>query len=64
MRQGFHHIDKIDFIKIYLKAREEAITLDNITSTFRATGLILFNLKEVLTCLTIQLKTLHYQAAD
>jgi len=31
MRQGYHNIDKIDFIKIYPKARKEASTLGNIT---------------------------------
>jgi hypothetical protein len=48
MQQGYHHIDKIDFIKIYPKAHKEAFTLDNITKAFSATGLILFNPEEVL----------------
>jgi hypothetical protein len=48
MRQGYHHIDKINFIKIYPKAREEAFTPDNITKAFSATGLIPFNPEEVL----------------
>jgi hypothetical protein len=57
MQQGFHHIDKLDFIKIYPEAHKEAFTLDNIASAFRATGLILFNPEEVFDCFTIKLKT-------
>jgi hypothetical protein len=57
MRQGYHHINKIDFIKIYPKAHREAFTLGNITKAFSATGLIPFNPEEVLGWFTIQLNT-------
>jgi hypothetical protein len=44
-------------MEIYIEARKEAFTLDDITSAFSATGLIPFNQEEVLSCFTIQLKT-------
>ena len=56
MRQGRHHIDKFDFLKIYPGACKEAFTLDSIVSSFRATGLIPLNPEEVLSRCPIQLK--------
>ncbi|ODM17100.1 hypothetical protein SI65_07499 [Aspergillus cristatus] len=57
MRQGFNHMDKLDFLEAYPEARKQAFTPDNIKSGFRATGLVPFNPEEVLGRFTVQLKT-------
>ena len=57
MRQGFNHIDKLDFLEAYPDARKQAFALDTIKNGFRATGLVPFNPDEVLGHFTIQLKT-------
>ena len=46
-------MDKLDFLKAYLDAQKQAFALDIIKNRFRATGLVLFNLKEMLRCFTI-----------
>lgn len=48
---------RLTLLRSIIKACEEAFTLDNITSTFKATGPILFNPKEILNHFTIQFKT-------
>ena len=57
MRQGFNHIDKLDFLEAYPDARNQAFASDTIKNGFRATGLVPFNPEEVLGRFTIQLKT-------
>ncbi|KAL1979193.1 hypothetical protein VTN96DRAFT_6521 [Rasamsonia emersonii] len=57
MRLGINHIDKLDFLAAYPKARMEAFKFDNIKNGFAATGLLPFNPERVLTQLNIQLKT-------
>lgn len=50
---GIHYIDKTDFLSIYHKIRPLALTESNIKSGFRATGLIPYNPKRVLSSLTV-----------
>ena len=57
MRQGFNHMDKLDFLDAYPDARKQAFSMDNIKNGFRATGLVPYNPEEVLGRFTIQLKT-------
>ena len=57
MRQGFNHMDKLDFLSVYPDARKQAFSMYNIKNGFRATGLVPYNPEEVLGRFTIQLKT-------
>ena len=57
MRQGFNHMDKLDFLEAYPDARKQSFASDTIKNGFRATGLVPFNPEEVLRRFTIQLKT-------
>jgi hypothetical protein len=57
MRLGINHIDKDDFLELYLKARAATYSSSTIQSGFRATGLAPFNPDEVLSRLHIQLQT-------
>jgi len=34
MREGFDHMDKLDFLEAYPEVRKQAFTLDNIKSEF------------------------------
>ncbi|KKA17135.1 Transposase [Rasamsonia emersonii CBS 393.64] len=52
-----HHIDKLDFLEAYPKARTEAFKSENIKNGFAATGLVPFQPDRVLLQLNIQLKT-------
>jgi hypothetical protein len=47
-QSGQHHISVDDFLRIYAKIRPKALSYSNIEVSFRATGVILFNPKEVL----------------
>jgi hypothetical protein len=44
MRLGFNHIDKIDFLTAFPKARIMAYKAETIWNGFVATGLVLFDL--------------------
>jgi hypothetical protein len=57
MRLGFNHIDKIDFLTAFPKARTMAYKAQTIRNSFAATGLVPFNPDRVIQQLTIQLKT-------
>ncbi|EED18891.1 pogo transposable element, putative [Talaromyces stipitatus ATCC 10500] len=57
MRLGFNHIDKIDFLTAFPKARTMAYKAQTIRNSFAATGLVPFNPDRVLQQLNIQLKT-------
>lgn len=57
MRAGINHVDKDDFLDLYLQARAKTYTLSTIQSGFKATSLVPFNPDEVLSRLHIQLKT-------
>ena len=57
MRQGFNHVDKLDFLEAYPEAQKQAFSMNNVKNGFRATGLVPYNPEEVLGCFTIQLKT-------
>jgi len=43
MRLSIYHINKLDFITVYLTSYIEALTASNIYSGFTAIGLVLFN---------------------
>jgi hypothetical protein len=53
VRQGIHHIDKEDFLAIYLKVQPLVFTEQNIKSGFKATGVIPYDPQRVLLSLTV-----------
>uniref|UniRef100_A0A093ULC9 Tigger transposable element-derived protein 2 n=2 Tax=Talaromyces marneffei PM1 TaxID=1077442 RepID=A0A093ULC9_TALMA len=57
MRDGFNHIDKLDFLMAFPKARTEAYKARTIQNSFVATGLVPFNPDRVIQQLNIRLKT-------
>jgi hypothetical protein len=57
MRLGFNHIDKIDFLTAFPKARTMAYKAETIRNGFAATGLVPFNPDRVYQQLTVQLRT-------
>jgi hypothetical protein len=57
MRLGINHIDKDEFLVIYVRARMEALKDTSIRNGFKATGLVPYNPDEVLTRLHAQLHT-------
>lgn len=57
MRCGVNHIDKDDFLTIYLEIRDKAYSIQNIKSGFIATGIYPFDQEHVLSKLDIQLRT-------
>ena len=56
-RMGTNHIDKLDFLEAFLKARESTFKAETIQNSFAGAGLIPFNPDRVLSQLNIQLKT-------
>lgn len=57
MRTGINHIDKFDFLEVYLSARTEAFRSDTIKNSFGAAGLVPFSPDRVISQLDIQLRT-------
>jgi hypothetical protein len=57
MRNGVNHIDKQDFLEAYYNARKETMTQANISSSFVATGVLLYDPERVLSKLNTQLRT-------
>jgi hypothetical protein len=57
MRVGINHIDKDDFLELYLQARTAVFTSTSIRSGFKATRLVPFNPDQVLEQLHVQLRT-------
>lgn len=57
IRDGQHHIEKSDFISIYILARISALCNSNIRAAFRATGLVPYNPSAVLDNLVLPLST-------
>ncbi|EED15710.1 pogo transposable element, putative [Talaromyces stipitatus ATCC 10500] len=57
MRDGFNHIDKLDFLMAFPEARTVAYKARTIQNSFAATGLVPFNPDRVIQQLNIQLKT-------
>ena len=57
MWAGINHVDKDDFLELYIPAREATYSSHTIQSGFRATGLVPFEPEEVLSRLHIQLQT-------
>ena len=55
-RMGINHIDKLDFLAAYPRAREDAFQARSIQNAFKATGLIPLNTAEVIDRLNIQLR--------
>jgi hypothetical protein len=47
-RLGIFHVDKADFLGMYYQTRQSIINKQNITSGFRATGLLPFHPERVL----------------
>src|SRR5271156_6630226 len=56
-RLGFSHIDKLDFLEAFLKARTEAYKSTSIQNGFAAAGLVPLDPERVLAKLNVQLKT-------
>jgi hypothetical protein len=56
-RTGYNHIDKLDFLADYPRARIEAFQSNIIRNSFVAAGLILVDAERVLSKLTICLRT-------
>ena len=56
-RVGYNHIDKLDFLADYPRARAEAFQPYIIQSSFAATGLVPINPDRVLSKLNISLRT-------
>ncbi|EED21283.1 conserved hypothetical protein [Talaromyces stipitatus ATCC 10500] len=57
MRLGFNHIDKIDFLTAFPKARTMAYKAQTVRNSFMVTGLVPFNPDRVYQQLTVRLKT-------
>jgi hypothetical protein len=57
MRNGVNHIDKQDFLEAYYSARKETMNQSNITVSFAATGVLLYDPERVLAKLNTQLRT-------
>jgi hypothetical protein len=57
MSLGTNHIDKQDFVPLYIEARAEALHQKNIQSGFAATGLIPYDPDRVLSLLNTKLRT-------
>jgi hypothetical protein len=56
-RVGYNHIDKLDFLADYPRARDEAFKPQTIQTSPAATGITPFNLERVLSKLNISLRT-------
>ena len=48
MQAGINHVDKDDFLELYLQARLVPFSVTTVQSGFRATGLVPFDLEQVL----------------
>jgi hypothetical protein len=57
MRNRVNHIDKHDFLQVYLIVHTQAASIANIQSGFAATRLVAYNPERVLSKLHTQLKT-------
>ncbi|EDN10246.1 conserved hypothetical protein [Histoplasma mississippiense (nom. inval.)] len=57
MRLGINHIDKEEFLALYPAAQMQALTENNIKSSFRAAGLVPYNPEQVLSRLNTTMHT-------
>jgi hypothetical protein len=57
MRNGVNHIDKQDFLEAYYSVRKETMNQSNISVSFAATRVLLYDLERVLAKLNTQLRT-------
>jgi hypothetical protein len=48
MRLGINHITKEEFLPTFFTAHQQTMTMESITSGFKATDLVLFDLERVL----------------
>ncbi|KJZ69566.1 hypothetical protein HIM_11044 [Hirsutella minnesotensis 3608] len=64
MLAGIHHIDKQDFLPMYLDARRQALSPSNIRSGFMATGLFPFDPNRVLSRLQVQVDKVGNDQGD
>jgi hypothetical protein len=58
MRNGVNHINKQDFLEAYYNVHKETMNQANISSSFAATRVFLYDLERVLIKLNTQLQTL------
>jgi hypothetical protein len=56
-KAGVNHIDKLDFLKAFPKARTAAFKSETIQNSFAGAGIVSFDPERVLEKLGIQLKT-------
>ena len=56
-RCGVNHIDKLDFLAAYPRARTDAFKTNTIQNAFKATGIVPINAEPVLSKLNVQLRT-------
>jgi hypothetical protein len=52
-RQGVYHVDKVDFLAVYIRIRQTVFTQQNIQAGFQATGLVPLYPERVLSSLTV-----------
>jgi hypothetical protein len=52
-RQRIFHVDKLDFLHLYPKVRQTALSAQNIQASFRVTGLVPYDPERVISCLTL-----------
>jgi hypothetical protein len=57
MRNGVNHIDKQDFLEAYYNVHKETMNQANISSSFAATRVLLYDPERVLAKLNTQLRT-------
>jgi hypothetical protein len=56
-RLGFYHIDKLDFLAAFPKARSQAFKVETIKNSFAASGVVPYNPERVLEKLNVRLST-------
>jgi hypothetical protein len=52
-RQRIFYVNKLKFLHLYPRVRQTALSEQNIQAGFRATGLVLYDLERVISCLTL-----------
>ena len=57
IRLGIHHVDKAEFFPVFMQARIQAFSDQNIRSGFAAAGLVPLDPDQVLSTLQIRLNT-------
>jgi hypothetical protein len=52
-RQRIFHVDKLNFLYLYPRVRQTALSEQNIRAGFQATGLVPYDPERVISCLTL-----------